>query len=270
MVPINTHALVLLTGNGLTVSEDLARRFIEIKLDPRTENPEARAFSLDILVEVTKRRDELLAACLTIWRWGRLTSSLKSGSPLGSFEKWCRWVRDPLLALGCQDPATRVSEAKQQDSQRQQVSEIFLMWWDKHGDQPIEVKDLNDELKTLIDPQQKSRQYLNTRVQRLAGTRIAGFVLIRNKGDSKWVPVSYTLKKIDRAETLRDHRDSDPLTQPNSYANSEDFVELDPRSNTVSTGTCDITPATCDSYDPYAFEGQDSKHHNPGGWTGQI
>lgn len=273
MVPINTHALILLTGNGLTVSEDLARRFIEIKLDPRTENPEARAFSLDILVEVTKRRDELLAACLTIWRWGRLTSNLKSGSPLGSFEKWCRWVRDPLLALGCQDPATRVSEAKQQDSQRQQVSEIFLMWWDKHGDRPIEVKDLNDDLKNLIDPQQKSRQYLNTRVQRLAGTRIAGFVLIRNKGDSKWVPVSYTLKKIDRAETLRDHRehrDSDPPPQPNSYANSEDFVELEPRSSAVSIGTGDVPVASRDPCDPYASGGQDSERRNPSGWTGQI
>ena len=274
MVPINAHAFIVLTGNGLTVSEDLTRRFIEIKLDPRTENPETRAFSVNILDEVTKRRDELLAALLTIWRWGRLNSSLKSGSPMGSFEQWCRWVRDPLLALGCQDPVTRVSEAKQQDSQRQRVSEILLLWWDKHGDQPIEVKDLNDELKNLIDPQQKSRQFLNTQVQRLLGARVAGFMLARNKGNAKWTSASYTLKKIDGVETHRDHRghrgSDDPPTQSNSDPSSREFVEPEPKLTKVPLETCDEPSSTYDPYDPYAFGGQDSECDNPGGWTGQI
>jgi hypothetical protein len=39
MVPLNASALVILTGNGLTVSEDLARRFIMVEFDPRTEDP---------------------------------------------------------------------------------------------------------------------------------------------------------------------------------------------------------------------------------------
>ena len=42
MVVLNASALVLLTGNGVSVSEDLARRFIAIELDPKTEDPEAR------------------------------------------------------------------------------------------------------------------------------------------------------------------------------------------------------------------------------------
>src|SRR6267378_4558252 len=33
MVPLNASAFVILTGNGLTVSEDLARRFISVELD---------------------------------------------------------------------------------------------------------------------------------------------------------------------------------------------------------------------------------------------
>ena len=104
MVPLNASALVILTGNGLTVSEDLARRFITIEFDPRTEDPEARPFKTDIRAEVRERRTELLAALLTIWRWGRIVSDIGPGGALGSFEQWCRWVRDPLLALGCQDP----------------------------------------------------------------------------------------------------------------------------------------------------------------------
>jgi hypothetical protein len=74
MVPLNATAFVILTGNGLTVSEDLARRFIAVDFDPRAEDPEARRFTTDIPAEVTARRIELLAALLTIWRWGRIAT----------------------------------------------------------------------------------------------------------------------------------------------------------------------------------------------------
>src|SRR5215217_3079923 len=90
MVPLNACAFVILTGNGLTVSEDLARRFIAVEFDPRTEDPEARPFTTDIRTEVMKRRREFLAAVLTIWRWGRLDDSIPNGRDLGSFEQWCR------------------------------------------------------------------------------------------------------------------------------------------------------------------------------------
>ncbi len=85
-----------MTGNGLSVSEDLARRFVAVEFDPRTEDPEARPFKNDIRAEVRERRTELLSALLTIWRWGRLSTDIKRGLPLGSFEQWCRWVRDLL------------------------------------------------------------------------------------------------------------------------------------------------------------------------------
>jgi hypothetical protein len=75
MVPLNARAFVILTGK-LSVSEDLARRFITIEFDPRTENPEARPFTTDIRAEVAARRSELLAALLTIWRWGRLATDM--------------------------------------------------------------------------------------------------------------------------------------------------------------------------------------------------
>lgn len=186
-------------------------------------------------------------------------------------------MRDPLLALGCHDPASRVSEAKQQDTRRQRVSEIFSTWWERHGDEPTYVNDLHEDVKILIDPQRKSPQNLNTQVQGLAGTRIAGFMLIKNKGNGKWSRNSYTLKKTGQAETHRDHRghksSDDPPAQPNSYPNSRDFVEPELRSSAVSIGTGDVPVAyrdPCDPYDPYASGGQDSERRNPGGWTGQI
>jgi len=87
MVPLNSSAFIVLTGNGLTVSEDLARRFVAVDFDPRTEDPEARSFATDIRAEVTRRRRELLSALLAIWRWGRLAGDIKRGRALGSFEQ---------------------------------------------------------------------------------------------------------------------------------------------------------------------------------------
>jgi len=63
MLPLNASAFVILNGNGLTVSEDLARRFVQIDFDPQTEDPEARAFKSDIRTEVIGRRKDCWPRC---------------------------------------------------------------------------------------------------------------------------------------------------------------------------------------------------------------
>jgi hypothetical protein len=216
MVPLNASALVILTGNGLTVSEDLARRFVVVELDPRTEAPEARPFTTNILAEVTERRTELLAALLTIWRWGRIATDIKPGLALGSFGQWCRWVRDPLCALGCQDPAGRVSEAKERDVRRQAVADLFAIWWEKHGDQPITVRQLHDDVKQAADPQGRGRQYLASQLEKLAGARMAGFVLTRQAPPGKWGVATYALTKTGGGKDHRDHRGHRAEDQPHS------------------------------------------------------
>lgn len=111
MVALNSTAFVAVTGNGLTVTEDLARRFILCELDARCEDPEQRQFKAGFVGEIERRRAELLAAALTIWRWGRQNFA-EVGRPLGSFEHWCEWCRDPLLSLGCRDPVERIDSVK--------------------------------------------------------------------------------------------------------------------------------------------------------------
>jgi hypothetical protein len=214
MVPLNASAFVILTGNGLTVSEDLARRFIAVDFDPRTEDPEARPFTTDIRAEVTVRRKELLAALLTIWRWGRIATDMAAGLPLGSFAQWCRWVRDPLLALGCHDPAERVSEAKERDGRRQAVADLFAIWWERHRDQPVAISKLHEDVKRALDPQDRGRQHLASQLEKLAGTRMAGFVLTRQAPAGKWGVATYALQKTGAAEDHRDHRGHRVEDQP--------------------------------------------------------
>jgi hypothetical protein len=92
------------------------RRFLNSGLDAGMEDAEQRKFPPGFLEEMERRRVELLSAVLTIWRWGRQNAaSLTHGKPLGGFEQWAEWCRDPLLTLGLPDPVERISQMKARD-----------------------------------------------------------------------------------------------------------------------------------------------------------
>ena len=231
-VNLSSSAFIAATGNGLIVSEDLARRFIEVRFDAKVEDPESRDFKGDIVKEITERRMELLAACLTIWRWG-LQSSPPKGKALGGFEQWCCLVRDPLLALGCVDPVLRISEAKENDPHRIRKAEIFQTWWKAHRSQPVTVSGISEPVRGLLDPQGRGRQYLAKAVSALEGTRIAGFVMTKQRPNGKWGAATYALRQIQDDDlktpmtpttvTIRDKSKNDyDFGYPTSIYQSED------------------------------------------------
>ena len=117
MMLLNTTAFVVVTGNGLCMVEDLARRFLDCRLDAYCENPEQRPFKPGFLETIGENRPALLSDILTIWRWGRLHPA-EPGLAIGSFEQWADWCRDPLVALGCCDPIKRIEAIKAEDPSR--------------------------------------------------------------------------------------------------------------------------------------------------------
>jgi hypothetical protein len=212
MVDLNSAAFIALTGNGLSVALDLARRFISSELDARCEDPELRPFAPGFLEKIERQRAELLTAGLTIWRWGRQNvSSLQHGRPLGSFEIWCEWVRDPLLTLGCSDPVEQLELVKARDPHRQQITDLFRTWYRHHAEAPMKAADLAEPVRHIIDSQGRGRQYVAARLGRLAGTRAAGFVLTRQDAVGTWGAATYSLRRIspdaDDGVGHRDHRD---------------------------------------------------------------
>jgi len=199
MLPLHPTAFVAVTGNGVTLGEDLVRRFIVVDLDPRTEDPESRPHKAGFLSDISARRAELLAAGLTIWRWGRQNeSTINCGRALGSYETWSRWVRDPLKALGCADPVERVAEIKARDPERQRNLAIFEKWWAKHGEEPMTAAQLCEEVRTLIDPHNRGRQYVASAVSSLSGTRIGGYALTRQKSKGSWSVATYALTRFEK------------------------------------------------------------------------
>jgi hypothetical protein len=205
-VELNATALIAVTGNGLLLSEDMARRFLTVELDAGMEDPEARPFPGDFLRDTLAAREALLTDVLTIWRWGRqMGEALPAGRPLGSFTDWARWCRDPLLALGCRDPVLRISDAKAHDPRRQRIAEIFNAWWEAHRDRPVTVAELAEPVRAAADPAGRGRQYLAAAIRRLEGTRAAGFVLERHAPAGKWTPDRYSLRQA-KDESIGWHR----------------------------------------------------------------
>jgi hypothetical protein len=195
-VTLNAAAFVALTGNGLRLSEDIVRRFIATELDAYMEDPEQRDFVGNVLAEVTRRRSELLTALLTIWRYGRVTD-LPRGKAFGSYEAWSSWVRDPLLALDCKDPVARISEDKRRDPGRQAIIGLFDLWWEMHGDDLVTASGVHDDVKHAIDPHGRGRQYVAAYLEKLAGTRLGGYVFTGQAPPGKWGVTTYKLENAN-------------------------------------------------------------------------
>jgi putative DNA primase/helicase len=195
-VMLHSAAFIAVTGNGLAISRDLARRFLICEFDAGCEDPEQRPFESGFLGKIEGCRGELLSAALTIWRFGRQHAArIERGRPLGSFEDWTEWCRDPLLALGCRDPIERIDRIKADDPNRRQTVELFEAWNAHHDERPIKAADLAVPVRALVDPQGRGRQHIAARLTQLSGTRAGGFVLTRQEAAGKWGASTYALRR---------------------------------------------------------------------------
>jgi hypothetical protein len=149
-VPLHTRTFIGITGNNVQIAEDMARRLLNTHIDAHMENPEQRKFTPGFLDRIFVERAKLLAAALTIWRWGRQNTP-EPGKPLGSYEVWAQWCRDPLLAFGLRDPVDRIAEIKAADPKRRALATIFDLWSAAHGDIIIKANDLGQEVIKAID-----------------------------------------------------------------------------------------------------------------------
>lgn len=130
MMSIPTHALMVATGNNLSIVGDLKRRVVLIRMDAKQERPEQRRFTRDHLEYVFEKRGELIHAALTI-----SLAYLTAGSPtiddlhpLGGFELWDKMVRRPLVWLGMADPLKAAEGLRQQDPDLEAMRLLFESW----------------------------------------------------------------------------------------------------------------------------------------------
>ena len=207
LVPLNSSTFICVTGNGLSVTEDLRRRFLEVQLNPGVENPEARSFAGDFLAETRRDRSEILSDVLTIVAWGlQQGNDLPSGRSLGSFEQWGRMCRDPLLALACKDAVKEIAERQPADSERIWLAEFLDTWWQHHGNRQVTGKDLHGAVWDLLAPSGENRQQVTQKLMQLNGATCNGFRLQQIKMAGKWSPHRYRLERTNAAPDDQGHR----------------------------------------------------------------
>jgi putative DNA primase/helicase len=121
-------ALVGTTGNNLAIAGDNMRRFVVARIIVDVERPELREFDFDPVEEAKKHRPDLVVAALTVVRAYLISSERVKLPPLGSFERWSRWVREALVWLGEADPVDTMERVRRVDTAMMKRRQLMKVW----------------------------------------------------------------------------------------------------------------------------------------------
>ena len=121
-------ALAGVTGNNLVVMEDVTRRVVMASMDAEVERPEKRKFKSNPFQRALKDRGRYLAAILTIVRGYMASSGKAEIPPLGSFDDYTRFVREPLVWLGQTDPADTMETLHEADPVMALLRNVMATW----------------------------------------------------------------------------------------------------------------------------------------------
>lgn len=136
MVSVPNNMQMVFTGNNISCSDDLGRRFLYIDLEVPTDFAEARSgFKYPRLnAAIKEKRPELLAALLTfVQSWivaGR--PEPRPGAPIGSFEEWYFNVGGVLEHVGYGDFMDGVAEQRRERNDGERANIMHLYWLYAH------------------------------------------------------------------------------------------------------------------------------------------
>ena len=172
MVTVDTRVLFLSSGNNVNPTKDMSRRCITIALDPKVETPATRHFKGNPLATIRADREHYVSLVLTIIRaWITAGSPTAQVKPLGNYEQWTAWVRQPLIWLGLMDPASSVFSQLEQDPDREALGRVLHAWHFVHGNKPTMVREAvgntrelgNEEFRDALRDVSEERGEINTR-----------------------------------------------------------------------------------------------------------
>ncbi len=147
MMEIPTNTLMLLTGNNVLLKGDLCRRVLTCEIDPQSERPWSRAFTLNPEGYCRAHRLEMVAAALTVLRaaFGQTT---RMQGRTASFEVWSDTVRRAVVwvgeqgLLGVADPMKSVEAAYEADPETGKLEALLGAWHAVYGDYRATVNEV--------------------------------------------------------------------------------------------------------------------------------
>lgn len=150
-----TNTLFLGTGNNTGPIKDMRRRVVTTRLAPKSN---LRAFEHNPQKQISKYRSSYVCAALTIIQafllHGERDATL---TPIGSYEDWSRFCREPLLWLGEPDPASSLISQVQDNTDNEALAVLLKQWRNIYQDESMTVRELisdaarKPKLQEIID-----------------------------------------------------------------------------------------------------------------------
>jgi hypothetical protein len=132
-IEVPVRCMWIATGNNPDTTQEMYRRFVDIRLDAQMPYPEDRPpdqFAIpDLKVWVRENRSRLVSAALTI-----IQAWVRAGMPNGSkskasFEQWARVISGIIENAGVEGflntPATR----RPMDQKTEEMRGVLAQWW---------------------------------------------------------------------------------------------------------------------------------------------
>jgi putative DNA primase/helicase len=148
------RGVLLGTGNNIAFADDMTRRGLIANLDPQCERPELRTFGFDPIERVLNDRGAYIVAAITIARaYFAANCPQVCKTPLGSYSRWSKVVRSPLVWLGRADPVASMEQARQEDPGRRALHTLIELWRDNFAlNLPYTASELVFRANELANP----------------------------------------------------------------------------------------------------------------------
>ena len=177
---VKVRCLWLGTSNNPKVSNELSRRTVRIGLDAHVERAwEREGFRIPNLREWTKEhRGELVAAALTLIRAWVVAGKPAGTHTLGSYETWARVVGGVLNVAGIPGFLENLDEFYAEADEEGRNDRAFVeAWFEKYGDQAVQVSDLFGVAKAILDLGPGEERSQRTRLGRTHLARLRGRIV---------------------------------------------------------------------------------------------
>ena len=146
MVTVPNNALWLMTGNNPKFSDDMPRRCVRVRIDPRVDRPWLRATfkHTSVAAWAKENRSALVHAVLTL-----VQAWIAAGRPqhdvrLGTFESWSATLGGVLGVAGIAGFLGNLDELYESaDTEGQTWREFTAVWWEVFRGDPQKVAALN-------------------------------------------------------------------------------------------------------------------------------
>ena len=123
---VDTGRLIVCNGVNVLPADDMSRRTIVCRLNPKMERPEQREFARpNIVRDVLAERVEILQDCFTITAAYIASKKKTQVMPLAGYDQFTNWIVRPLVWLGRDDLNAGVRESAAVDPTNQLLAELL-------------------------------------------------------------------------------------------------------------------------------------------------